>query len=422
MIDQTELPNGWELKKLGEVCEKAKPVRRNEKSPTGEFIYLDIGGIDNKTNTIVSYKTFQWKDAPSRAQQIVKVNDVLFSTVRTYLKNIAFVNKEIFNNQIGSSGFTVIRAAHNIANPRYLFFYSISETFLQPLNELQTGSSYPAVRDKDVFDQLIPLPPLPTQHAIVAKIEQLFSELDNGKAQLETARQQLKVYRQAVLKWAFEGRLTNTDVVEGELPEAWKWVKLGEVSEKIFDGPFGSHLKSSDYVAEGVRVIRLENIGVLEFKDEYQTFVTEEKYTTIQKHTVSSGDIVFSSFIMGETRVTVLPSHIQKAINKADCFCVRTIPKTIDSKYLAYYLSTKALYNQLVDEVHGATRPRINTTQLKLCLIPYCSLAEQHRIVAEIESRLSVCEQLEATIAQSLAQAEALRQSVLKRAFEGRLL
>jgi type I restriction enzyme S subunit len=68
------------------------------------------------------------------------------------------------------------------------------------LNELQTESSYPAVRDKDVFSQLIPLPPLPEQHRIVSEIEELFSELDKGIESLKTAQQQLKVYRQAVLK------------------------------------------------------------------------------------------------------------------------------------------------------------------------------------------------------------------------------
>ena len=71
--------------------------------------------------------------------------------------------------------------------------------------------------------------PLPEQHRIVAKIEALFSSLDKGIESLKTAQQQLKVYRQAVLKWAFEGKLTNDNVKDGELPEGWKWVKFGEM-------------------------------------------------------------------------------------------------------------------------------------------------------------------------------------------------
>ena len=77
-----------------------------------------------------------------------------------------------------------------------------------------------------------PLPPFPEQHRIVAKIEELFSSLDKGIENLKTAQQQLKVYRQAVLKWAFEGKLTNKNVVDGELPEGWKWAKLNTICVK----------------------------------------------------------------------------------------------------------------------------------------------------------------------------------------------
>ncbi len=135
--------------------------------------------------------------------------------------------------KIASSGFCVLRSNKKIAYPKLIFYYTVSEPFLRPLNELQTGSSYPAVRDKDVFSQPFPLPPMEIQQVLVSKIEELFSELDKGIEELKTAQQQLKVYRQAVLKWAFEGKLTNEDVKEGELPEGWNLVKIGEVCKCI---------------------------------------------------------------------------------------------------------------------------------------------------------------------------------------------
>ena len=82
----------------------------------------------------------------------------------------------------------------------------------------------------------LPLPPLKTQQQIVSKIEELFSEIDKGIEELKTAQQQLKVYRQAVLKWAFEGKLTNGDVKEGELPKAWNIKPLGSLMESIRNG------------------------------------------------------------------------------------------------------------------------------------------------------------------------------------------
>lgn len=184
-------------------------MKRKEVDIEKELIYLDIGSINNVTNRITEHKVYKWKDAPSRAQQIVQVEDILFSTVRIYLRNIAKIDNQLYENQICSSGFTVVRGNRGCCDPKYLFAVTLYEGFLQPLNELQTGTSYPAVRDSDVFSQLIPLPPLPEQRAIVSKIEQLFSELDNGISNLKLAQEQLKVYRQAVLKKAFEGELTK---------------------------------------------------------------------------------------------------------------------------------------------------------------------------------------------------------------------
>lgn len=209
-----ELPKDWKWVKLGEVCLKVEAVKRKEKNPEEELLYLDIGGIDNAFYKILNHKNYKWKDAPSRAQQIVWKDDILFSTVRTYMKNIAVVEDKIYDGQIASSGFCVIRGDKKITNPKFIFYYTVSEKFLRPLNELQTGSSYPAVRDKDVFGQPFPLPTKEIQEVLVTKIEELFSEIDNGIEEIKTAQQQLKVYRQAVLKWAFEGKLTNEDVGE----------------------------------------------------------------------------------------------------------------------------------------------------------------------------------------------------------------
>jgi type I restriction enzyme S subunit len=145
-------------------------------------------------------------DAPSRARQKITKSDILFSTVRTYLKNIAMVPEQL-TGQIASTGFSVLRPQSGI-EAKYLFLITLTSMFLEPLNKLQHGSSYPAVRDSDVREQIVPVAPTNEQHRIVTKIEELFSHLDQGVANLKQAREQLKVYRQSLLKAAFEGRLT----------------------------------------------------------------------------------------------------------------------------------------------------------------------------------------------------------------------
>ncbi|MBW6498935.1 MAG: restriction endonuclease subunit S [Bacteroidales bacterium] len=201
------------------------------------------------------------------------------------------------------------------------------------------------------------------------------------------------------------------------LPPEWTWVKLGNCNVDVFDGPFGSNLKSSDYVEKGIRVIRLENIGELEFIDEKKTYISESKYDGLKKHTVSFGDIIFSSFIAGSTRVVSLPKQIDVAINKADCFCVRVHGETLLIRFLEMFLGTRNAYNQLAMEIHGATRPRINTTQLKECAIPLCSIAEQNAIVMEVDRKVSRLSELEKEVGANLVRAESLRQSILSKAF-----
>jgi type I restriction enzyme, S subunit len=179
---------------------------KKNKNSEDEFIYYDIGGINNNTNTIESFKKYKWKEAPSRARQIVVKGDVLFSTVRTYLKNIALLNND-YDNQIASTGFCVIRPNENVMLSKYIFQYSLYKEFLDPLNALQTGSSYPAVRDNDVFNQIIPLPPLQEQHQIVSEIESRFSVADKLEQTIDEGLKKSERLSQSILKRAFEGRL-----------------------------------------------------------------------------------------------------------------------------------------------------------------------------------------------------------------------
>lgn len=203
----------FESIKLEDACEKVTKVKRKEMDLKDPLLYLDIGGIDNKTNVILSHKEYTWDNAPSRAQQIVKVGDVLFSTVRTYLKNIAQVNNPIYNNEIASSGFTVIRSKKDLLNPKFIFFITTSQFFLEPLNELQRGTSYPAVRDKDVFSQFIPLPTLKQQHQIVKEIESRLSVCDAVEQNISESLEKAKALRQSILKKAFEGKLLSEEEI-----------------------------------------------------------------------------------------------------------------------------------------------------------------------------------------------------------------
>ncbi|WP_422003128.1 restriction endonuclease subunit S [Roseovarius mucosus] len=334
----------------------------------------------------------------------------------------------------------------------------------------------------------LPIPPTNEQRRIVEKIEAMFERIDKGVESLRAAKTTLALYRQSLLKSAFEGRLTadwraqNADSLEdpktllariqeerdtryktaldtwqtalaewrdgGEkgkkpakpkrqkdiapqhitldaLPDItseWGNLRLGELNVTVSDGPFGSNLKTSDYTASGVQVIRLENIGYGQFLAEKQSFISQEKYKTISHHTVYPGTIVVSSFVTDAVRSCLVPDSVPYAINKADCFAVVLDGAQSSRQFLAYYLQSPQVFKQLEGLIHGVGRPRINTTQLKEVHYPICSSAEQAEITRILDARLDAADKMDAEIDATLIRAEALRQSILKQAFAGKLV
>lgn len=260
----------------------------------------------------------------------------------------------------------------------------------------------------------IPLPPLAEQHRIVAKIEELFSELDKGVETLKTAQEQLKVYRQAVLKYAFEGKLTNPGVKDGELPEGWKTSSLGEVFSTTSGGT--PSRKRPDFYNGNIPWVKSGEL------DQYLISKAEE-YITIDAINNSSAKI----FPKGTLLIALYGATIGKlgflgmdaATNQAVCAIFPSSELSLN--YMYFYLTYRR--NDLIKSAVGGAQPNISQTILKeLSLVYPTDYNTQSLLVAEIESRLSVCDKIEESIEQGLQQAEALRQSILKKAFEGKLV
>jgi restriction endonuclease S subunit len=209
---------------LNNICIKAEKIK-NEENSERKIKYLDIGSIDNKLFKIVSHKTYQIKNAPSRAKQIVKEGDTLFSTVRTYLKNIAYINSE-YDNEICSTGFCVIRPKKDVLSSKYIFYYVISDDFVNRVSPLQTGTSYPAVRDDDIFKQIIPLVTIDEQEQIVNEIESRLSVCDKLEETVKQSLKKIEYLRQSILKKAFEGKLVSQDPNDLSACELLKQIKI----------------------------------------------------------------------------------------------------------------------------------------------------------------------------------------------------
>jgi type I restriction enzyme S subunit len=235
--------------------------------------------------------------------------------------------------------------------------------------------------------------------------------------QLKAAQQQLKIYRQSLLKAAFEVKLKNKDVKDGELPKGWKWVKMGEICKDV---EYGSAKKSKK--SGKIPVLRMGNIqnGRFDWNDLVYTDDEEE----INKYLLRKNDVLFNRTNSAELFVkTAIYKGEKPSIFAGYLIRIKRKESLIDADFLAYYLNTKAAkqYGNSVRSF-GVNQSNINGTKLKTYPIPLPSIAEQQKIVLDLESRLTFCDKIEETINQSLLQAETLRQSILKKAFEGRLV
>jgi type I restriction enzyme S subunit len=203
------------------------------------------------------------------------------------------------------------------------------------------------------------------------------------------------------------------------------WASLEQVAAhepySITDGPFGSNLKTEHYTDQGPRVIRLQNIGEGDFINA-EAHISEQHFETLRRHQVFPRDLIIAALGESLPRACLVPESLGPAIVKADCIRFKPHALLAISQYLNAALNSEVMKRAASRIVHGIGRPRLNQQEIKALPAPLPPLAEQHRIVAEVERRLSVVAEVEATVAANLKRAERLRQSVLKRAFEGRLV
>lgn len=159
--------------------------------------YIDISSIDNNSNIITGYTHIEFCDAPSRAQQVVKKNDILVSTVRPNLKNIALI-KFNDNNLVASSGFCVLRAKN--IEPVFLLYNVLSQDFTEKMVSAVTGANYPAIKNSDILNYKIPVPPLELQEKFAAIVEQIESE----KSKIKSAITETQTLFNALMSEYFE--------------------------------------------------------------------------------------------------------------------------------------------------------------------------------------------------------------------------
>lgn len=405
MIDKNIIPVHWELKKLDEVSEII--LGQSPPSNTYNLIGDGIPFFQGKADFTELYPVVRkYCNAPKK---IAEPNDILLS-----------VRAPVGTTNIADQKCCIGRglAAIRFKNFKFLFYFLRSIEY--QLDEKGTGTTFRAISGDTIRNVSIPLPPSNEQQQIVAKIEELFSELDNGKLQLETIRLQLKSYRQAVLKWAFEGRFTNKEFKIGQLPEGWRWVELDDICESKRKCSYGV-LVPGDHEEDGIRLLRVGDINDTGQIDQINLKKISPLIANKYKRTFLEGGEVVISLVGAIGRTAVVPDSL-KGANIARAVGVIPISKDISSKFVELMLRSPLKIKEHNEKSHEVARKTLNLEDVKNSKIPLPPREVQEQIVQEIETRLLVCDKMEETIESCLQQSESLRQSILKKAFEGKLI
>lgn len=322
----------------------------------------------------------------------------------------------------GAVGSTLMKILPNSNVHKEYLYHFISSKF-QILNTKPKGVGIPHIEPTLLWNFELVLPDLPNQQAIVSKIEELLSDLENGKQQLQTALQKLKIYRQSFLKYAFEGRLTNPDVKPGQLPKGWKYIKLIDACDKIQDGSHFSPQNQYDEPGKNrFRYITAKNIrnDYMDFRK--LSYVDKEFHESIYgRCNPEYGDVLLTKDGINTGEVTLNTLHEPFSLLSSVCI-FKTKKNQLKSSFLKYFIQSPLGNRAILDSMTGTAIKRIVLRKIKDAQIILPTIEEQQLIVDELESKLTVCNKLEETITQSLLQSETLKQSILKKAFEGKLI
>ncbi len=456
-----ELPAGWLRAKLSDVIEP-----RGEKALPSELPDLPFLGMDHveaqTTRILGSVLASSMKSSAAR----FFAGDVLYGRLRPYLNKVAQPNFQ----GLASAEFIVFPDT-KLLHSKFLRFRLNAADFVSFASHLNEGDR-PRVNFDQIGEFMLLVPPPAEQHRIVAKIEELFSELDQGVDSLKTAREQLKVYRQSLLKNAFEGKLTaawraaHADQLETaaalqqriarerqtryqqqladwqsagqagpkpkapkplppltaeelaelpELPAGWAWFKVNHLCDVVRGGsprPAGD----PKYYGGDIPFLKVADItrNPSPYLSNYSFTITEaglNKTRQIEPNTLLLSN---SGATLGVPKICL----ISATMNDGVAAFLGLPSEELLYHYYFWQSQTEKLRN--IDQ--GAAQPNLNTDLIKETLIPICSSAEQSIVTERLEAALSEADQLDQTLATALQQAEALRQSILKKAFCGQLV
>ena len=415
-----DLPEGWGWAR-GKNCFQEMKTRK----PNGEeFVYIDIDAIDNKKNTITNAKALKVKDAPSRACRYVECGSVLFSLVRPYLKNIAFV-EEKYASSIASSGFFVCTST-GVLYPRYSFYLMISPYVVNGINQFMKGDNSPSVSKSDIENWLYPIPPYNEQKQIVDCLNKILAIIQNIHNTENELQGEITSIKSKILELAIQGKLVPQDendepasvlleriraerkaklgkkyvesyIFKGEdncyyenMPKNWVKCRLSDIADLERGITFSASAKETIKTKKNIACIRTANVqDELDLDD---LIYVDRAYTkNNERKLLRVGDIIMSS---ANSKELVGKSCIVKHFDGEMTFggfvlvirSIQIIPEFL-LICLKYLFLKGAFYNESTQTTNIANISTKIIESLEISLPP---LMEQQRIINKITTLFTI--------------------------------
>lgn len=460
---ENNLPQGWAECSLGDVCSKPQYGWTSKAGNSGQIKYLRTTDISN--GNLNWEKVPYCIELPNEIEKYqVKRNDILVSRAGSVGFNFRIKEDVPFNAVFAS--YLIRFKAYDDITARFIDYFLESENYWRQISDFTAGIAIPNVNATKLEELLIPLPPLAEQHRIVAKLDAVMQKVESNKQHLEKIPKLLKRFRQSVLAVAVSGKLTEDwrgkngkiqsaegllniiqefrndwakkEIKKGnseakriisklskhtfnnltdQIPETWCYSSLLKACHLVID----CHNKTAPYVDEGIYLVRTTNIkeGKLIFDD--IRYVTQKTYEYWSRRCLpAEGDIVFTREApMGEA--TIIPKGIKICLGQRTML-LRMPKDLLFNQYVLYCLISPKMIEQINDKAIGSGVKHLRVGDVESLVFPLPPLEEQKEIVRRVEQLFAFADKIEARYTKAKAMLDKLPQSILAKAFRGKLV
>ena len=367
----------WTWRPLGEVTVRGS-TWNPQTDPRPLIRYVDVSAVSRDELRIISDVEHSADNAPSRARKIVKAGDTIFATVRPALRRIAQIPTSL-DGEIVSTAFSVLRPNPTTIHPDFLYFTMQLDDVTDGISAMQTGASYPAVRDTDVLNQAIPVPPLSDQQEIASALNLVSSAILSQK-RCEDAAMSLKcTAMQTLFTRGLHGE-TQKDTEVGPVPASWEVVPLWEICDEA---------DSVNLRSEGDRTIQYVDVSSIS-RDYFQIeetsqFKLREAPGRARKRIIA-GDVIFATVRPTLLRVASVPEELDNQVCST-AFCVLRRHSNRSVNGFIYYVVQREQFVQQIAEVQtGASYPAVTDRKVKEQTVPLPPVDKQQEIVAILDA------------------------------------